>query len=157
MPSSGDSPTAENAPQRKTFTPATYRSGDHTFTRQSNGRWTDENGNEMGGGFSTKIEHDARAQQQIRENARKSEMYRQYSDERIARLANDSNPRNARIRQSAREEAERRGISFRQPEIKPGTTTDGGVYIPTGAANTIEGAKREAAQHGTDSGIILPH
>ncbi|MBQ3432682.1 hypothetical protein IJG22_00050 [Candidatus Saccharibacteria bacterium] len=103
----------------------TYNSGDHTFTRQENGRWVDENGNVMGGGFSARIDSNPAAQQQIQENARKNEIYTNMSDEKVVQLASNSvpepgqqsigtkrtGPSEAVIR-SAQKEANRRGLEY---------------------------------------------
>ncbi len=88
----------------------TGASGEQVLTRQADGRWVDENGNDMGGNFSTRVENDARLQRQIEENAKKMEVYRNMSDERILELATDPNPKNAKIQASAVEEAKRRGL-----------------------------------------------
>ena len=89
----------------------TSASGEQVLTRQADGRWVDENGNDMGGNFSTRVENDARLQRQIEENAKKMEAYRNMSDERILELATDPNPKNAKIQASAVEEAKRRGLN----------------------------------------------
>lgn len=103
--------------------PAVYTSGGHTFTRQFDGRWTDENSNRMGGDFSARVENDVQAQQQIQNNSRKTKMYSGMSDEKIKQLATEANPRSVKIQESARNEAEKRGISLDNPQ----TNSNNGV------------------------------
>lgn len=82
---------------------------EHTFSRGQNGIWVDENGNDMGGNFSRRVEQDQKIQQQINENRRKQEMYRNMSDEQILNLATDSK-RGQKVQDSAYKEAVRRGL-----------------------------------------------
>ena len=78
--------------------------GTRTFTRREDGRYEDENGNNMGGEFSVRVER------KIKEDARKAEIYQGMSDNQILNLATDPNPKSHAIQNSAVKEAKRRGL-----------------------------------------------
>ena len=78
--------------------------GTRTFTRREDGRYEDENGNNMGGEFSVRVER------KIKEDARKAEIYQGMSDNQILNLATDPNPKSQAIQNSAVKEAKRRGL-----------------------------------------------
>ncbi len=64
-------------------TPAIFTDNGHSYMRQANGEWLNENGESMGQDFSDYIEHNQQAQQQIQENAQREEGMQNLSDAQL--------------------------------------------------------------------------